>query len=85
MNLNSVERIQEYCAVEPENYHPYDIVHKSNGNGSKSDKIKERKSLTRASTVPLQSTVPPEWPHSGELLFQNVSLRYPTSSRAVLR
>ena len=41
--------------------------------------------VARPSTIPLAAAVPSDWPKHGEVVFQSVSLRYPSNERDVLR
>ena len=69
MNLNSVERIQEYSQIASEKYH----VYRDNG------------SEDVTSIIPEVSGVEINWPSKGEIEFDHIRLKYASSSNYVLR
>lgn len=75
MNLNSVERIQEYTTIPTENYHP---------NGTKGHNGDDTK-ICHKTIKPDNTGVPTNWPHRGEIEFKHIYLKYLTSNDFVLR
>jgi ATP-binding cassette, subfamily C (CFTR/MRP), member 1 len=73
MNLNSVERIQEYSAVPPEKYHP-DL----NQDPSSAP-------IIMTTVKPQDSGVLEQWPMRGDIEFKRLYLKYASANEYVLR
>ena len=120
MNMNSVERVLEYCKIDQEKYLPTNSVHEESGriwktankeehdteSNTVSDMSGNNNELDRSSHPILQRTsvtpysrnprddvnsmvtsrlVPFNWPVSGEVRFEDISMRYRDSTPCVLK
>jgi ABC-type multidrug transport system fused ATPase/permease subunit len=91
MNLNSVERVQEYCSIDQEKYQPNKLVGStlsssspppapSNMTPTSSKHIthisEESSKLSPLSMLPRgRSSIPENWPQVGEIVFDGLSMR----------
>eukprot|EP01035_Chromulina_nebulosa_P017873 gene17873-23489_t len=74
MNLNSIERIQEYTVVKSEKYH----TKESSGNKSETD------DEIPPTIVPKTSVVPSNWPSHGNIEFVDINVKYSSSTNYIL-
>lgn len=96
MDLNSVERIEEYSSIEPEKYNitfpdtdaliPYRMLCKSFLNGCRSLQKVDCEHYLQGSK-PIQEEVEGlhSWPSVGELVLESITLQYKSSPQPVLR
>ena len=76
MNMNSVERIQEYVDVVPELYEPSTSLISTSSSSSSS---------SSSSLVTDFDSNDIKWPSCGNIEFKNINLKYATSHTRVLR
>lgn len=96
MDLNSVERIEEYSTIEPEKYglfnrksHPwisYLLLGRSCLNYCKPVRIVDCEEFLRKSKLDGEKKQDLHvWPNAGTIVFDGVSLQYKSSMQPVLR
>jgi ABC-type multidrug transport system fused ATPase/permease subunit len=96
MDLNSVERIEEYSTIEPEKYSisfpetdpmiPYRMLARSFFNFCRPFQSEDCEHYLRDSR-PSEAEVEGlnSWPSLGEIIFESVTLQYKSSPQPVLR
>lgn len=77
MNLNSVERVQEYTEIPSEAYHVNDDPNRQIDNNDPHEDA--------MSCVPSDPGVSSSWPAHGEIDFKNIYMKYASASDFVLR
>ena len=78
MNLNSVERVQEYTNIPSERYHPLESDHTSN-------ELMPLEEISRSSSIPKSPGVQNNWPSKGEIEFKHIYMKYASANEFVLR
>jgi ABC-type multidrug transport system fused ATPase/permease subunit len=86
INMNSLERIDEYCRIEQEKYEPDEDAESQTP--PESPKRSER-SLEKPFSLKRMSVnancVPANWPSKGEIVFENICMRYRPETPYVLK